>query len=96
MRTTLAFSFSVSMFSCFHHCLKSFCISFRLSSCISFRSSVGISSGPGAFLLFSFLIALVISASDGYSVLYSSKLGSIIGSVTIVCSPSSFVPHCFH
>ena len=69
--TTLALSSSVSMFSKSHHCLKSFCISFRLSSFSSLRSSVGISSGPGAFLLLSFLIMHTISATVGAEVLYS-------------------------
>ena len=61
---------------------------------ISFRSSVGISSGPGAFLLFSFLIALIISTKDGYSVLYSSSFSLMIG-FWLNGELSSWIPHCF-
>ena len=97
MSTTLAFSSSSSMFSSFHHMLNIFCTSSRFSPFSSFSSSVGISSGPGAFLLFSFLMMHTISATVGASVLYSCVFGSIIcvgfcegvsSSVLLLC------PHC--
>ena len=66
-----------------------------LSSCISLSSSVGMSSGPGAFLLFSFLIAFPISISVGWSVSYVSVFDGMIGVFIMFCvSASVLVPHC--
>ena len=56
--TTLAFNSSFSICSLFHQSVNSFCISSRFSAFSFVSSSVGMLSGPGAFLLFSFLIAL--------------------------------------
>jgi hypothetical protein len=67
------------MSSWFHQSVQSFWISSRFYVFSLFSSSVGMLSGPGAFLLLIFLIALPISSVVGGSMLYSCVDCSIIG-----------------
>ena len=62
MSTTLALSSSSLMSSLFHQLCMIFSICSRLYSSSSFTNSVGIPSGPGAFLLLNCL-AILISSS---------------------------------
>jgi hypothetical protein len=64
------------------------------SSVISFSSSVGISSGPGAFLLFIFFIAALISSMFGGFIEYPCPSCGTIG-VSFSCGVSCVsLPHC--
>ena len=84
--------------SCHHFAIIS-AIACRFSSDSSLSSSMGISSGPGAFLLFSFLMISLISSMVGMFVLYVSCSSYVI-SVASFCGSSCcvssllFVPVC--
>ena len=72
MSTTLASSSSVGIFSFIHHSCMSAVMLSRFSSSSSFSISSGMLSGPGTFLLLSFLMTACISSLFGGCVLYLS------------------------
>ena len=72
INTTRALSSSIGMFSCSHHSVSVFLMFSGLSLSSSFNISIGMLSGPGAFLLFSFFIICLISSIVGGAVLYCS------------------------
>ena len=104
MSTTLAFSVSVGMSSFFHQWFSRSAIASQQSSSISLNSSIGISSGPGDFLLLYLLMVFQISSTVISPIMYCISvyladyifLVLFIGGAIPASSPSFFLffPHC--